>query len=61
MDFGFRIERGELAYPVTNTMVAGHILDFLQNIDAVSSDCRREPGNTLPTIRIQDVQVAGSG
>lgn len=61
VDFGFRIERGELAYPVSNTMVAGHILDFLQNIDAVSSDCRREPGNTLPTIRIQDVQVAGSG
>ena len=61
VDFGFRIEGGELAYPVTNTMVAGHILDFLQNIDAVSSDCRREPGNTLPTIRIQEVQVAGSG
>ena len=61
VDFGFKIERGELAYPVTNTMVAGHVLEFLKKIDAVSSDCRREPGNMLPTIRIQDVQVAGSG
>ncbi len=61
VDFGFKIERGELAYPVTNTMVAGNVLDFLKNIDAVSSDCRREPGNTLPTLRILDVQVAGSG
>jgi len=61
VDFGFKIERGELAYPIANTMVAGHILDFLKNVDAVSSDCRWEPGNMLPTIRIQDVQVAGSG
>ena len=61
VDFGFKIVDGELAYPVTNTMVAGNILEFLRNIDAVSSDCRREPGNLLPTIRIQDVQVAGSG
>jgi PmbA protein len=61
VDFGFKIERGELAYPVTNTMVAGNILDALGNIDAVSRDCRWEPGNSLPTLRIQDVQVAGSG
>jgi PmbA protein len=61
VDFGFKIERGELAYPVTNTMVAGNVLDFLANIDAVSRDCRWEPGNCLPTLRIQDVQVAGSG
>jgi len=61
VDFGFKIEAGELAYPVTNTMVAGNILEFLRNIDAVSSDCRREPGNVLPTMRIRDVQVAGSG
>ena len=29
-------------------------------IDAVSSDFRAEPGNPLPTIRIQDVQIAGT-
>jgi PmbA protein len=61
VDFGFKIERGELAYPVTNTMVAGNVLEFLRHIDAVSRDCRREPGNHLPTLRIQDVEVAGSG
>jgi len=58
VDFGFKIEKGELAYPVENTMVAGDAFGFLQGIDAVSSDCRREPGNILPTIRILDVQVA---
>jgi len=58
VDFGFKIEKGKLAYPVENTMVAGDALGFLGRIDAVSSDCRREPGNILPTIRILDVQVA---
>jgi predicted Zn-dependent protease len=41
-------------------MVSGHIFEFLQNLDAISSDYREEPGNKLPTVRIRDVQVAGS-
>jgi PmbA protein len=60
VDFGFKIEKGKLAWPVVNTMVGGHIFDFLENLDAVSCDCRQEPGNKLPTLRIRDVQVAGS-
>jgi PmbA protein len=60
VDFGFKIEKGKLAYPVINTMVSGHVFDFLKNIDVISSDYREEPGNKLPTIRIRDVQVSGS-
>jgi PmbA protein len=60
VDFGFKIEKGKLAHPVINTMVSGHIFEFLANLDAVSSDYREEPGNRLPTIRIRDVQVSGS-
>ncbi len=58
--FGFKIEKGRLAYPVINTMVSGHVLEFLANLDAVSSDYREEPGNKLPSLRIRDVQVSGS-
>jgi PmbA protein len=58
VDAGFRIERGELTYPLKNTMVAGHALELFQNIDAVSSDYRSEPGMVLPTIRVQGVRVA---
>lgn len=60
VDFGFKIENGELAYPVMSTMVGGKFLDMLANIDAISSDYREEPGMIMPTIRIQDVQVAGA-
>ena len=59
VDFGFKIENGELAYPVKSTMVGGKFLDMIKNIDAISSDYREEPGMIMPTLRIQDVLVAG--
>jgi len=61
LDFAFKIEKGELAYPVANAMVAGNLTDVLMNIDAVSSDYREEPGNRMPTLRIRDVQVSSGG
>lgn len=61
VDFGTRIEDGQLTYPVKNTMFGGNFLDLLRNIDAISSDCRREPGQVLPTLRVRDVLVAGGG
>lgn len=60
VDFGFKIENGKLTLPVVNTMVSGNVFEFLENLDAISSDYREEPGNKLPTIRIRDAQVAGS-
>jgi len=59
VDFGYKIEKGRLAYPVANAMVAGHIFDVLTAIDAVSSDYRSEPGTIMPTIRIARMDVAG--
>jgi len=58
VDAGFRIEKGRLTHALKNTMVAGHGLELLSNIDAVSSDYRAEPGMVLPTIRVQGVKVA---
>jgi PmbA protein len=58
VDAGFRIENGELTYPLKSTMVAGYGLELLSSIDAISSDYRAEPGRVLPTIRVQGVRVA---
>jgi PmbA protein len=58
VDAGFRIEKGQLTYPLKNTMVAGHMMELLQNLDAISSDYRAEPGMVLPTVRVQGVRVA---
>jgi len=59
VDFGFKIENGELAYPVKNAMIGGHIFEALSRIAAGSSDYREEPGVILPSIRISQIQVAG--
>ena len=59
VDFGFKIENGEIAYPVKNTMIAGHVIEFLCNLDAISSDARVEPGAIMPTVRVQNLRVAG--
>jgi len=58
VDAGFRIQKGELTYPLEKTMVAGNAIEILQGIDAVSSDYREEPGLIMPTIRVRGMRVA---
>ncbi len=60
IDFGFLIKDGRIVHPVENTMLGGSIFDLLERLDAVSSDAREEPGILMPTLRIQDVQIAGA-
>jgi len=60
VDFGFKIEDGQLAYPVKNTMIGGHILELLAQVDAVSSDYREEPGSIIPSVRLSAVQIIGA-
>jgi len=61
LDFAMKIEKGQLVYPVANAMVGGNLMEILKNLDAISSDCREEPGNRMPTLRIRDVQVSAGG
>jgi PmbA protein len=61
VDFGLAIENGRLAGPVANVSIAGHVFDLLRDIDAVSSDCREEPGVVMPTLRMRRAQVSGAG
>lgn len=60
IDFGFYVKDGQIAHPVESAMIGGNVLDLLLRLDAVSSDAREEPGILMPTVRIQDVQVAGT-
>jgi PmbA protein len=61
VDFGFKIEKGEIAYPIRNAALGGSFLEFLQGLDAISSDYRDEPGVRMPTMRFRSVRLAGSG
>jgi PmbA protein len=61
IDFGFKIERGRLAYPIAAAMINANIFELLASIDAISSDYRAEPGQVLPSVRVRDVQIIGEG
>lgn len=61
VDFGFRIEKGELTSPVEATMIGGNVLDLTSRVDAISSDYRAEPGRQMPTVRLSRVQVSSGG
>ncbi len=58
VDFGFKIENGELTHPLSTTMIGSDAFELLGGIDAISSDYREEPGILLPSLRISSVQVA---
>jgi PmbA protein len=60
IDFGFYVRDGQIQFPVESAMMGGNILDLLAHLDAVSSDAREEPGILMPTLRLQDVQIAGT-
>ncbi len=60
IDFGFLVEKGERVHPVESAMLGGNVFDLIERLDAVSSDAREEPGILMPTLRIGDVQIAGS-
>jgi PmbA protein len=60
VDYGFLIEDGEISHPIKNSMLGGSFLEFARRIDAISKDCRREPGMVMPTVRISSAKVAGA-
>jgi PmbA protein len=59
IDFAFKIENGELAYPVKKGAMGGNILELLKRVDAISSDYREEPGSIMPTVRVTSARIAG--
>ena len=60
VDWAFKIENGELAYPVTGVAVAGDVMELLASLDEISSDYREEPGSVMPTMLFGGVRVVGA-
>lgn len=60
VDFGYKIEDGEIAYPIKKTMIGANILELLGSIDAISREYREEPGVIMPTVRAQGIRTAGA-
>jgi PmbA protein len=56
---GIWIERGALAYPVSEVNVSGNLREMLRDIDAVGSDAQWRGSTSAPTLRIAGMMVSG--
>ncbi|HZT87133.1 MAG TPA: metallopeptidase TldD-related protein [Stellaceae bacterium] len=56
---GFWIEKGQLAFPVSEMTVAGNLKDMFARLRA-ASDLEFKSGVDAPTLRIDDLTVAGA-
>jgi PmbA protein len=56
---GFWIENGELAFPVSELTIAGNLTDMFARLSA-ASDLEFRTGSDAPTLRIDDMTVAGA-
>lgn len=58
---GYAINDGELAHALKQTNIGISVLDLLKQIDGISREVKTYFSLTAPTIRVNDVSVAGSG
>jgi PmbA protein len=56
---GFWIEKGEIAFPVSEMTIAGNLKDMFARLVA-ANDLEFRTGADAPTVRIDDMTVAGA-
>jgi PmbA protein len=57
---GLWIENGELAFAVEEITIAGNLKDIFRNISAIGNDLEFRSAGAVPTIRVEDMTIAGS-
>ena len=57
---GFWIENGELAYPVEEITIAGNLKQIFSGIEAIGNDLEFRGRVTSPTVKINEMMVAGN-
>jgi PmbA protein len=57
--FGLWVEKGEIAYPVSEVTISGNLGAILKNFEMVGSDLRFESSIAGPTIKVAEMTVAG--
>jgi len=63
LDMAFKVEKGEINYPIKQAMVGGNIQDFLKNVSMFADDTTQvgvEQSTLIaPTILVRNVTVSG--
>jgi PmbA protein len=55
---GFWIEQGEIAYPVSEVTIAGHLFDMFRSLTP-ANDLQFRYGTNSPTVRVEGLTIAG--
>lgn len=58
--FGLWIEKGEIAYPVSEITISGNLGELLKNIEMVGSDLEFRGSICGPTIKVAEMMVSGT-
>ena len=59
VDVGYWVEKGEIKYPVKNTMLGTTVYDVMKNINLVGKDLLVEGGMKSPMILIGPTKFSG--
>lgn len=59
VSMGYYVEKGEILYPVRETMVGVNVLDLLKNVLAVGSDISALGRTVTPSLLFDEVSVSG--
>ena len=57
--FGLWVEKGEIAYPVSEVTIAGNLGQILKDIEMVGNDPELQSPVNGPTIKVREMTVAG--
>jgi PmbA protein len=56
---GMWIEKGELAYPVSEITIAGNLKDMLMAVEVVGNDLEFRGSTAAPTLMIREMTISG--
>jgi len=57
---GFWVEKGEIAYPVSEVTIAGHLKDMFAGISLIGSDIDKRNSTYMGSVLIEKMMVAGA-
>ena len=57
---GFWIEKGELAFPVSELTISGNLDAMLKGVDLVANDLELKASTASPTFRVDKMTIGGT-
>lgn len=56
---GFKIENGELTFPIRGVTIGGNLFDFLKSVDKIGDDLTWAQSTGCPTFSVENIKIGG--